>query len=53
MGIGIETLKTLIASGTIFAIPVGDSGKFRKVPVAEIEKWRSGRYEHHRPSGSL
>jgi hypothetical protein len=53
MGIGIETLKALIASGTIFAIPVGTSGKFRKVPVAEVEKWRSGGYGDHRSSGSL
>jgi hypothetical protein len=46
MGIGINSLKGLIADGTVFSIPVGDTGKHRRVPVAEIEKWRTGRYDH-------
>jgi len=46
MGIGISSLKGLIADGTVYSIPVGDTGKHRRVPVAEIEKWRTGRYDH-------
>lgn len=46
MGIGINSLKGLIANGTVYSIPVGDTGKHRRVPVAEVEKWRTGRYDH-------
>ena len=46
MGIGISSLKSLIADGTVYSIPVGDTGKHRRVPVAEVEKWRTGRYDH-------
>jgi len=46
MGIGMPSLKGLIADGTVYSIPVGDTGKHRRVPVAEIEKWRTGRYDH-------
>lgn len=46
MGIGIGSLKLLIADGTVYSIPVGDTGKHRRVPVAEVEKWRTGRYDH-------
>jgi excisionase family DNA binding protein len=42
LGIGRETLRELITSGTIYAVPVGKRQK--RVPVAEIEKFRSGRY---------
>jgi excisionase family DNA binding protein len=42
LGIGRETLRELISSGTIYAVPVGKRQK--RVPIAEIEKFRSGRY---------
>jgi len=51
MGIGINSLKGLIEAGTVYSIPVGDTGKHRRVPVAEVEKWRTGRYDH-RTSGA-
>ncbi len=44
MGLGLKTLQARVADGTIFAIPVGMTGKYYKVPVAEVEKWRDGRY---------
>lgn len=44
--VGLRTLKTLIASGIIVAIPVGVSGKHQRIPAAEIEKFRDGRYQH-------
>lgn len=54
LGVGIKTLQDRIADGTIYAIPVGNTGKHVKIPVAEIEKWRDGRYgtqPGHGPSG--
>jgi excisionase family DNA binding protein len=53
MGIGLKTLQRCIADGTIFSIPVGASGKYRKVPVAEVEKWRVGRYGAAQPDNGL
>jgi excisionase family DNA binding protein len=41
LGIGKATLKDWVQRGIIYAIPVGSR---LKVPVAEIEKWREGRY---------
>lgn len=49
LGIGIGSLKLLIADGTVYSIPVGDSGKHRRVPVAEVEKWRTGSYGYRTP----
>lgn len=46
LGVGKGTIKRLVADGTVYSIPVGESGKYRKIPVAEIEKWRNGRYGH-------
>ncbi len=53
LGIGMQTLKTWIADGTIYAIPVGASGRHWKIPVAEIEKFRSGRYGGDRVRGTV
>lgn len=44
MGLGVKTLQALVAAGRIFVIPVGTSGKYVKVPIAEVEKWRLGTY---------
>jgi excisionase family DNA binding protein len=44
LGVSIDTLTVWIADGRIYAVPVGVSGKHVRVPVAEIEKYRSGRY---------
>jgi len=52
MGIGINSLKGLIADGTVYSIPVGDTGKHRRVPVAEVEKWRTGGYDQRSPGTS-
>lgn len=41
LGIGKATLKAWVRQGIIYAIPVGSR---LKVPVAEIDKWREGRY---------
>jgi excisionase family DNA binding protein len=41
LGIGKATLKDWVRRGINYAIPVGSR---LKVPVAEIEKWREGRY---------
>lgn len=51
MGIGIDSLKRMMADGTVYSIPVGDTGKQRRIPVAEVEKWRTGSYDH-RASGA-
>ena len=40
MGIGIGSLKQLIASGTVYAVPIGVTGKYFRVPVSEIEKFK-------------
>lgn len=53
MGIGLKTLQALTEDGTIFSIPVGVTGKYRKVPVGEIEKWRQGNYGTARQSDRL
>lgn len=50
LGIGIDSLKRMMADGTVYSIPVGDTGKQRRIPVAEVEKWRTGGYDH-RASG--
>lgn len=51
MGIGMPSLKELIADGTVFSIPVGLTGKYRRVPVAEVDKWRTGGYDNRTPGG--
>ena len=52
MGIGIGSLKLLIADGTVYSSPVGEAGKHRRVPVAEVEKWRTG-HNGQRASGTV
>lgn len=49
LGVGKRTIRAWIADGTLFSIPVGISGRCRKIPVAELEKFRNGRYDQ-RPS---
>jgi excisionase family DNA binding protein len=41
LGIGVASLRALIADGTIFAITVGATGTHKRIPVAEIEKWKT------------
>lgn len=52
MGIGMPSLKELIADGTVYSIPVGLTGKYRRVPVAEVDKWRTGGYDNRASGGS-
>lgn len=57
MGIGVDAVRTLIRNGTIYSIEIGPMGKQRRVPWAEVEKWRVGGYAHERqdsgPFGDL
>lgn len=52
MGIGMPSLKELIADGTVYSIPVGLTGKYRRVPVAEVDKWRTGGYDNRASGGT-
>ena len=47
--IGVDAVKSLIADGTLYAIRLGSSGRYQRVPVAEIDKFRSGSYAYQRP----
>lgn len=51
MGIGRQALRELVETGKVYAIDIGTTGRYRRVPVAEIEKWRAGTYDHG-PSGA-
>ncbi len=44
LGICTQSLHKLIKDGTIHAIQVGATGNCLRVPIAEIEKWRTGSY---------
>lgn len=40
LGVGLATARAWVAAGTLYSIPVGVTGKIRRVPTGEIERMR-------------